>query len=242
MTKTRITWLALAALLWLFGNASGAPAPAAAGGPAAGQAADVKHPDKAVCTVCAAKGGAHGLEEVAGMSFHEGAWYYFCAEDCKKEFDADPASFILPPLPRPAPDINVRVNGEDLPLAQFKGSVVLIDFWATWCKPCTKMIPSLQKLYDARKLDGLVVLGISIDEDAGRAVKYVTDKKITYPVSVDSPEQPVWQLFGVKAIPATFLVDADGQIVARWTGNEIKWDEVKKRTEALVLATKARSN
>jgi len=264
MNKT--TWLVLTALLWLFGNDSGTLAQAAAeetadidaiettvvdsadedaapesgGGKSA--AADVKHPDKAVCTVCAAKGGAHGVEKVAAKSQYQGAWYYFCSADCQKEFQADPASFVVLPLPRPAPDINVHVNGENLGLSQFKGSVVLIDFWATWCKPCVKMMPNLQKLYDKKKLDGLMVLGISIDEDAGKAVKFVTEKDVTYPISVDAQEHSAWQAFGVKAIPATFLVDADGQIVASWTGNEIKWGEMEKEIERVLALAKARSN
>ncbi|HEX7878995.1 MAG TPA: redoxin family protein [Candidatus Eisenbacteria bacterium] len=264
MNKT--TWLVLTAFLWLFGNDSGSLAQAAveemddvdvietvqvdsadddaAAGSGGGKtaASDVTHPGKAECAVCTAKGGAHGVEKVAGMSQYQGAWYYFCSADCKKEFDADPASFVVLPLPRPAPEINVHINGEDLPLSEFKGSVVLIDFWATWCKPCVKMMPNLQKLYDKKKLEGLTVLGISIDEDAGKAVTMVADKDLTYPIVIDTGERPSWKAFGVKAIPATFLVDADGKIVAQWTGNEIKWDKVEKEVERVVAESKARSN
>jgi len=176
-------------------------------------------PKKAVCTVCAAKGGAHGEEKVAGASVFRGAAHYFCSEDCKAEFDADPAGFLPPEFPRPAPAVSFfDASGAGVPLANYKGQVVLVDFWATWCKPCLEVIPDLERLHAEYEDRGLVVVGVSIDEKPEAARVYAEKKKIAYPVLYDTAEAPAWDLFKVKAIPATFLVDRDGNIVAQWTG------------------------
>ena len=209
----------------------GADAPAGGARPTA---AEVKHPDKAPCAVCAAKGSGHGEEKVTGRSQYLGAWYYFCSDDCKQEFDADPASFVVASLPRPAPDMRLRMGGEDRRLADFRGTVLLVDFWATWCKPCVKMMPKLQKLHDKHKLEAFSVVGVSIDEDPTKPVKFVVDKEIGYPVVVDDASSPAWRSFGVKAIPATFLIDREGRIVAQWTGNDVKWKEIESAVEGLL--------
>ncbi|TPW10582.1 MAG: thiol-disulfide oxidoreductase, partial [bacterium] len=166
----------------------------------------------------------------------QGTWYYFCSPECRKTFDADPASWIPRPLPRPAPDISVRVNGEDWKISEFKGSVLLIDFWATGCKPCLKMIPHLQKLHDKYKMTGFNVVGISVDGDAASTIKFVIDREIGYPISLDDAANPAWQAFGVKGIPATFLIDGDGRIVAQWTGDDVKWSDMEKQVETLLAS------
>ncbi|MDZ4805066.1 MAG: redoxin domain-containing protein [Candidatus Eisenbacteria bacterium] len=229
-------YIALTAMFCLFSTDSATPATAAAQESAATKLAAISHPDKALCTVCTAKGSAHGKEAVAAKSEYKGSWYYFCAVECQKTFDADPASWVTLPLPRPAPDISVRVNGEDWKISEFKGSVLLIDFWATWCKPCVKMIPQLQKLHDKYKLTGFNVVGISIDEDLAKTIKFVVDKNMGYPVSIDDSANPAWEAFGVKGIPATYLIDGNGQIVAQWTGNDVKWSEMEKKVEALLAS------
>jgi len=231
-------YLVLTVMLWLFSNDSATPATAAGEAGEAVTTAEVKHPDKAPCTVCTAKGSGHGKEKVVAQSEYKGTWYYFCAVECQKTFDADPASWVALPLPRRAPNISVRVNGEDWKISEFRGSVLLIDFWATWCKPCVKMIPHLQKLHDKYKMTGFNVVGISIDEDAAKTIKFVIDKEIGYPISLDDAANPAWEAFGVKGIPATYLIDGNGQIVAQWTGNDVKWSEMEKTVEAL-LATMA---
>ncbi len=220
---------------------------AAAGVPAA-HAADSNTPDgivtpakdtwpkKAECAVCVAKGGGHGEEKVAGASTFRGVTYYFCNDGCKKEFDADPVGFLPPEFPRPAPAFTVPdAAGKPVSLADYKGRIVLVDFWATWCQPCLAVIPDLEKL-SARYADkGFTVLGVAIDEKQKTAEDYVKKKKVSYPMAYDVGESQAWELFGVKAIPATFLVDRDGQIVAQWTGApDIK--EMEKAIEGLMGA------
>ena len=193
--------------------------------------ADTQIPDKALCSVCALKGGETEEEKVKGHSQYDGQAYYFCSKECKVEFDSDPVAYLPPVFPRPAPaSVIEMLQGGDKALVDFKGQVVLIDYWATWCKPCLKTMPRLQKLYDAYSEKGLEVLGVSIDEDKDRIKKIrkmIGKLDISYPIFVDAKETPAWHQFKVKAIPAMYLLDRENLIVAQWTG-KIDYEEVEQ--------------
>lgn len=211
-----------------------AAAAAAAVAATAATAADL--PDKAMCQVCAAHGESKA-EKVAASATHEGVTYYFCATDCRDQFVADPVAYIPQPLPRPAPAFTATTpEGGDVALSDFAGQVVLVDFWATWCKPCVKMMPRLQQLHTALADSGFAVVGVSVDEDDDRAekiAKFTAKHGIRYPVWLDSAETPAWSLYRVKAVPAMFLIDRDGQIVAQWTG-EVDGDVVAREVARVV--------
>lgn len=82
---------------------------------------------------------------------------------------------------------------------------------------------------------GFSVVGISIDEgDPAKVKKFVTSKKITYPIAVDSEKSPAWEAFRVKAVPAAYLLDRDGRIVAQWTGAPAKAKELEMKLEGLL--------
>ena len=125
-------------------------------------------------------------------------------------------------FPRPAPAfVGAMLKGGDRSLADFRGKLVLVDFWATWCKPCLEIMPRLQKLHSTYAERGFEVLGVSIDEDDNRIKKIDrTGEKlaIAYRIFIDAKEMPAWHQFKVKAIPAMFLLDREGQIVEQWTG------------------------
>ena len=195
-------------------------------------------PEKAICTVCVTLHAHESAEaeKVKAWSIHDGQHYYFCSENCRDKFDGDPVAYIPPVFPRPAPQFSAKkLNGEDLDWGQYHGQVVLVDFWATWCKPCIEMMPELQKLHDKYSSQGLTVLGISIDEDkdlAKKVGKFITKRKISYPIMLDVNENPAWEAFHVPAIPATYLIDPQGQIVAQWIG---KFDYQQAETIAVDL-------
>ena len=177
--------------------------------------------EKAVCPVCKTKEGSDTPEEVKTWRTHEGVRYGFCSEKCAEEFDAEPAAFLAPSLPRPAPALAVAdMAGKALDWKSLEGKVVLLDFWATWCAPCRKSMPELQALHDRYASRGFSVLGVSIDDKkpVPKVKKFVASKKIRYPIAIDSEKDPSWERFGVKAVPAAFLVDRSGNIVAQWTG------------------------
>lgn len=194
--------------------------------------------DKAVCLVCKVKEGASEEEEAKAWRTYEGVRYGFCSDKCAKEFDADPIAYVPPSLPRPAPELSLAdLEGKPLTWDALKGKVILVDFWATWCVPCRKAMPELQALHDTYRSRGFSVVGISIDEgkDAARKVKkFVDAKKITYPVGIDREKSPAWERFRVKAVPAAFLVDQEGRIVAQWTGSAADVRELEEKLGALL--------
>jgi len=187
-------------------------------------------PKKALCTVCALKGGETEEEKVKAHSNHAGKAYYFCSADCKVEFDADPAGFLPPVFPRPAPAVVFEtLGGADRSLEDFKGKMVLLDFWATWCKPCVEMMPQMQALHDTYVDKGLVVAGVSIDEGEDRVKKiekFLRKVEVSYPILSDAKQNPAWHQFNVKAIPAVFLIDENSQVVAQWTG-KVEHQEIR---------------
>lgn len=196
-------------------------------------------PEKAICAVCRVLEGTNEPEKVVATADYQGQKYYFCAKKCKKLFEQEPASYVLPEFPRPAPNFSVTsLNGETVALENYKGKIVLLDFWATWCKPCVHTMPSLQKLHDQFSTRNFSVLGVAIDEQGEKKVKaFVKKHRLTYPISLDAKTNPAWETYKVKVIPAMFLIDASGQIVQQWTG-EPDFKEVEQMVESLISKTK----
>lgn len=194
-------------------------------------------PKKAICVVCESSGGGHGEEKPAAGVRYKGKSYYFCASGEVAEFKKEPESFMPPVLPRPAPALELKsLEGRAASLEEFKGKIVLVDFWATWCKPCVKAMPDLMKLHSKFADKGFTVVGISLDEEGAKAVRpFVEKRKINYPILLD--ESKAWKLWGVRAIPAMFLIDKDGKIVRQWVGTADK-KELERAIESLVGASK----
>lgn len=120
----------------------------------------------------------------------------------------------------PAPDLKgVDLDGKPLSLSDFKGKVVLMDFWATWCPPCVKGIPNIQELWSEYESKGVVVMGINQDDSGAKdkVVKFVADKKLTFRQFMD-PEGAAGQAYLVTGIPCTVLIDAKGVIQKIHTG------------------------
>ncbi|MGH7724503.1 MAG: TlpA family protein disulfide reductase, partial [Candidatus Eiseniibacteriota bacterium] len=160
-----------------------------------------------------------------------------------KAFAGDPIAYLPPTFPRPVPAFALKdFAGKPLSPATLKGQVVLVDFWATWCVPCRKSMPELQAIHEKYKTRGFSVLGISIDEgDPGKVRKYADSKKITYPIAVDSDKSPAWEAFRVKAIPAAYLVDREGRIVAQWTGVPVQGGSLETKIQELLAASSAKA-
>jgi peroxiredoxin/YHS domain-containing protein len=193
-----------------------------------------------LCLVCAVKEGATEPEPVQASRTYQGKTYGFCSETCAKEFEADPAAYLPPALPRPAPAFSVvDLDGRTHSNATLAGKVVLLDFWATWCAPCHKAMPELQALQQRYGERGLTVLGVSVDEGAGataKVKKFLKSRKLRYTIAVDSGTSPAWAAFRVKAVPAAFLIDREGRLVAQWVGRAASGSEVEKALEGLLAA------
>jgi peroxiredoxin/YHS domain-containing protein len=181
-------------------------------------------PKTAACVVCTALGSAHGEEKPAAGVRFKGKSFYFCSAKEVATFKKEPESFLPPVLPRPAPAFSLKnLAGETVKLSDLKGKVVLVDYWATWCAPCVATMPEMQKLHEKYGAKGLTVLGVSIDEEGEKKVKpFIAKRKFSYPILLD--DQNIWKGYNIKAIPALFLVDREGQIVKQWTGKPDKKD------------------
>ena len=194
--------------------------------------------EQSVCAVCAIKEGSSHAEDVVSWQTYEGVRYGLCSEGCAKEFTADPASWVPPKFPRAAPEIGLTdLAGKAVTLESLAGSVVLLDFWATWCAPCKKSMPELERLEASHGARGFAVIGVSIDEgkDArAKVTKYLASKKITYRNALDASTDAAWERYRVKTVPAAYLLDREGKIVAQWTGKAPDPREVESLLDKLL--------
>ncbi len=110
-----------------------------------------------------------------------------------------------------------NTEGKNVSLSDFKGKVIVVDFWATWCGPCRRGIPDLISLQKEFK-DELVVIGISLDRETVKdVVPFVKKNEINYPI-VYGNEEVVNQFGGIQAIPTSFVIDKNGNIVDKHVG------------------------
>ena len=138
-------------------------------------------------------------------------------------------SLMKPNPVRAAKEFRVATpDNRELTLSEFKGKVVFLNFWATWCKPCEAEMPSMERLHQRFKEQGLVVLAISADaEGAGVVTPYVKKHQLTFPVGLD-PKMSVAALYGVWALPSTFIIDKKGQRALFANGHR-EWDGPEAR-------------
>jgi thiol-disulfide isomerase/thioredoxin len=110
------------------------------------------------------------------------------------------------------------MNGIDVKLESFRGKIILLNFWATWCGPCRAEIPALVDL-QKQYADDLVVLGFSVDDPVDKLRPYATEYKINYPVLVGSGREEVQDAFGpLWGIPVTVIIDRQGNIHRKHSG------------------------
>ena len=114
-----------------------------------------------------------------------------------------------------AMDFNVKdLDGNDLSLEQYRGNVILLDFWAVWCAPCIAEMPNVKGVYEKYKEDNFQIIGISLDESRNTLVGYLEKEGITWPQVFDGNgwKNQVAQIYGIRAIPHMYLIDGEGVI------------------------------
>jgi thiol-disulfide isomerase/thioredoxin len=151
----------------------------------------------------------------------------------------------LPPLshslahqaPRPAPALRLKdLDGQLHDLAQLKGKVVLINFWATWCPPCRREMPSMERLSRALEGEAFVVLAVDVGEDASIIEEFTSqlDSTLRLPILLDTRSRTL-QTWKVGGLPTSFLIDKRGRIVASAIGGrEFDHPEIVKTIRALL--------
>jgi DsbE subfamily thiol:disulfide oxidoreductase len=117
-----------------------------------------------------------------------------------------------------APDFTLpNAAGRKVSLKDYRGKVVFLNFWATWCESCRDEMPSMERLYKEFKGQGLEIVAVNVKEKRQDALAFAKELKLTYPVLLD-PEGEVGLLYGAFGLPATYLIDRKGVVLARMWG------------------------
>jgi len=139
----------------------------------------------------------------------------------------------------PAPQFNLQdTSGKPVKLSDYKGKVVILDFWATWCPPCRAEIPNFVDLQKEYGKQGLAVIGVSLDDGVEGVADFAKANGINYPI-VMGDQAVVAAYGGIEAIPTTFVIDQTGNVVARHQGFTDKSEfeaEIKKLLPAAPAA------
>jgi peroxiredoxin len=169
----------------------------------------------------------------------------FLISSVAMNFSAEAGQKMAPPAPDPttqrlfrnmgivnvphiAPPVDFQLkdlNGNTVRLSDFKGKIVFLNFWASWCPECRYEMPAMQKLYTHFKDRDFAMVAINLNEPAGIVKKYFRVHKLTFMTLLDSINE-LGGPFGIRGIPTTFIIDRDGGIIGRALGSR-RWDSKK---------------
>ena len=118
----------------------------------------------------------------------------------------------------PTPDFTLpNPAGKKLSLKDFRGKIVFLNFWASWCLPCREEMPAMERLYKEFKSRDFVILAVNVKDKRKDALAFIKELKLTYPVVFD-PDGQVGLLYGAFGVPTTYLIGAKGEGLARVWG------------------------
>jgi thiol-disulfide isomerase/thioredoxin len=121
-----------------------------------------------------------------------------------------------------------------LSLGELSGKVVLLNFWATWCEPCEREMPAMERLYASLPRSGFELVAVAIDEDAIPVERFQENYALSFPILLD-PSQEIYRDYQTMGVPESLLIDASGRVVERYVGPRA-WDapEYVERIRALM--------
>jgi peroxiredoxin len=135
----------------------------------------------------------------------------------------------------PAPELTLSdTQGVAHSLVDYRGQVVLVNLWATWCPPCKEEMPALQAFYEAHKEDGFVIIAINDGDPTADVLKFVEDYKLTFPVWLDPTYIATEKAFHTLNLPSSFVIDREGTIQLTWVGG-INSEMLEKHVTPLIM-------
>ena len=155
--------------------------------------------------------------------------------------NADNENQTLPKLAEPfiAPDFILKgEDGNTYRLKDYRGKVVILNFWATWCPPCREEMPSMERAWHQIKDKGIVMLGINVGEDADTIFEFTGQYPMTFPLPMDINGKVVKQ-YPIRGLPTTYIIDPAGMATHRAVGSRA-WDAPEILQQLEELKTKSR--
>ena len=123
-----------------------------------------------------------------------------------------------------APDFSLHdMDGKVYRLSDYRGRVVIVNFWATWCPPCREEMPSMQRAWEQLEAEGIVMLGINVGENEDTIFEFTANYPVDFPLPMDRDSAVIAQ-WPVRGLPTTFVVDPAGRIVYQAIGSR-EWDD-----------------
>lgn len=136
----------------------------------------------------------------------------------ESESVSDASSSVPVPVNYDAPELTLKnLDGEEESLSDYRGSVVLVNLWATWCPPCKAELPVLEAYYEKHAADGFVIIGIEDGEPPEQVAAFVQGWGLTYPIWTDQTAAGE-AAFRVRGLPSSFVIDRNGTVRLAWTG------------------------
>ena len=154
---------------------------------------------------------------------------------------ADKNIQTLPKLAEPfiAPDFTLKgEDGNTYRLKDYRGKIVILNFWATWCPPCREEMPSMERAWRQIKDKGIVMLGINVGEDADTIFEFTGQYSMTFPLPMDINGEVVKQ-YPIRGLPTTYIIDPAGMATHRAVGSRV-WDAPEILQQLEELKTKSR--
>lgn len=169
---------------------------------------------------------------LAGVVFYFGATVSFAASPAADRQTLTPAQ-----QPMPAPEFTLPdLDGKPHTLADYRGKVVVLNFWATWCPPCRYEMPAMQRAWEKVRDENIVFVGVDVGEDSDTVFTFLADYPVEFPLLLDQDAKVIEQ-YPVTGLPTTYVIDPRGRITHRAVGGR-EWDDEALLKELRSLSVK----